>query len=154
MYGGVYDWHTLEGPFVCRRQGRYVLFYSGGNWEEPTYGVELGRPRTTRSAHGPRRRAASPLLRTVPGHVVGPGHNSLVVGPDGQDVLVYHAWDPASTARRLCIDPVDLDGAGPVVDGPSWEDADLQRSAPVRPQSPTPPASPVGAADAGGGAPP
>lgn len=126
MYGGVYDWHTLEGPFVCRRQERYVLFYSGGNWEEPTYGVNWA---TADHPLGPwtEVQGREPLLRTVPGHVVGPGHNSLVVGPDGQDVLVYHAWDPASTARQLCIDPVTWTEAGPVVDGPTWETTDLQR---------------------------
>ena len=39
MYGDVYDWHTLEGPFVREHDGRYYLFYSGGSWLEPTYGV-------------------------------------------------------------------------------------------------------------------
>jgi arabinan endo-1,5-alpha-L-arabinosidase len=126
MYGQVYDWHTLEGPFVCRRQGRYVIFYSGGNWEEPTYGVGwAGADHPLGPWTEPQ--GLEPLLRSVPGHVVGPGHNSLVVGPDGQDVLVYHAWDPAGTARRLCIDPVAWTAAGPAVDGPTWQEADLQR---------------------------
>jgi hypothetical protein len=39
MYGQVYDWHTLEGPFVRRHDGRYWCFYSGGSWLEPSYGV-------------------------------------------------------------------------------------------------------------------
>ena len=42
-------------------------------------------------------------------------------------MLVYHAWDPANTARQLCIDPVTWTEAGPVVDGPTWETTDLQR---------------------------
>src|SRR5204862_6333057 len=29
MYGRVWDWHTLEGPFVIRRNGRYYCLYSG-----------------------------------------------------------------------------------------------------------------------------
>jgi hypothetical protein len=41
MYGEVWDWHTLEGPFVCKRDGRYHLFYSGGAWEDETYGVSF-----------------------------------------------------------------------------------------------------------------
>lgn len=135
MYGGVHDWHTLEGPFVRRRGDRYVLFYSGGNWEEPTYGVgwaEAGHP--LGPWHEPAGRP--PLLRTVPGRVVGPGHNCVVPGPDGQDVLVYHAWDPQRTARRLCIDPLGWTPDGPVVDGPTDTPADLQRRvvpAPVAP---------------------
>jgi beta-xylosidase len=30
MYGARYDWHTLEGPFVRRHNGRYYCFYSAG----------------------------------------------------------------------------------------------------------------------------
>jgi len=129
MYGQVYDWHTLEGPFVCRRQGRYVLFYSGGNWEEPTYGVSWA---TADSPLGPwRESTGEPLLRTVPGKVVGPGHNSVVIGPDGQDVMVYHAWDAEGTARRMFVDPLRWTPAGPVLDGPTWETADLARVPPA-----------------------
>lgn len=135
MYGGVYDWHTLEGPFVRRRGGRYVLFYSGGNWEEPTYGVGWAE---ADSPLGPWREPADrpPLLRTVPGHVIGPGHNSVVTGPDGCDVMVYHAWDADRTARRLFVDPLRWTTEGPVVDGPTWTDTDLQRSAASIPATP------------------
>jgi arabinan endo-1,5-alpha-L-arabinosidase len=126
MYGGVYDWHTLEGPFVRRRNDRYVLFYSGGNWEEPTYGVGWAE---ADSPLGPWRERPDrpPLLRTVPGHVLGPGHNCVVTGPDGQDVVVYHAWDSARVARSLCIDPLGWTADGPVTDGPTWTETDLQR---------------------------
>ncbi len=128
MYGQVHDWHTLEGPFVVRHDGRYVLFYSGGNWEEPTYGVSYA---VADSPLGPWTEPSDePLLRTVPGHVIGPGHNSVVVGPDGQDVMVYHAWDPAGTARRMCVDPLRWTPSGPVVDGPTWEPTVLPDAAP------------------------
>jgi hypothetical protein len=71
MYGGVYDWHTLEGPFVRRMNDRYVLFYSGGNWEEPSYGVGWAE---AEHPLGPWREHVGrpPLLRTVPGHVRRP----------------------------------------------------------------------------------
>lgn len=120
MYGAVYDWYTLEGPFVVRRAGRYFCFYSGGAWEEPSYGVSYAvadhpfGPWTEPPGNGPA------LLRTVPGHVLGPGHNSVVTGPDGRDYLVYHAWDPQKTARRMCLDVIHWTPAGPRVDGPSF----------------------------------
>jgi beta-xylosidase len=120
MYGEVYDWFTLEGPFVVKRQGRYWCFYSGGAWEEPNYGVSyavadhpLG-PWTEPDSDGPT------LLRSIPGTVVGPGHNSVVVGPDGQDYIVYHAWDASKTARRMCIDRVEWTPAGPRTHGPTF----------------------------------
>jgi len=53
------------------------------------------------------------VLRTIPGKVIGPGHNSIVRGPDDKDYLAYHAWDAAMTARRLCIDPLAWTAHGP-----------------------------------------
>lgn len=121
MYAGVYDWHTLEGPFVREHGGRYYCFYSGGRWETDFYGVDyavaphpLG-PWSAEPVEFPR------VLRRVPGHVVGPGHNSVVVGPDGvTDFCVYHAWDVAMTARRMCIDPIAWTDSGPRCLGPTW----------------------------------
>jgi hypothetical protein len=45
--------------------------------------------------------------------------------PGGTDVLVYHAWDPDGTARRMCLDVLRWTPAGPAVDGPSWQDREL-----------------------------
>lgn len=42
MYGNVYEWHTLEGPFVRKHDGLYYCFYSGGCYENDTYGVDYG----------------------------------------------------------------------------------------------------------------
>ena len=38
--GGV-RWHTVEGPFVLKRKGRYYEMFSGGNWKEISYGVSF-----------------------------------------------------------------------------------------------------------------
>lgn len=121
MYGAVYDWHTLEGPFVRKHAGRYYCFYSGGRWETECYGVDygvadaiLGPYVSEGNEDGPR------VLRTVPGAVIGPGHNSVVTGPDGAtEWLVYHAWDTAHTARRLSIDRLLWTPDGPRCDGPT-----------------------------------
>ena len=120
MYGGTHNWYTLEGPFVVRRNGGYYCFYSGGAWPEPNYGVSyavanhpLG-PWHEPQADGPT------VLHTVPGHVIGPGHNSIVVGPNGEDYIVYHAWDVAKTGRRMCIDRLQWTAEGPHTAGPSF----------------------------------
>jgi beta-xylosidase len=128
MYGGVYDWHTLEGPCVRKHHGRYYCFYSGGRWETDNYGVDyavadspLGPYVDTGVPAGPR------VLRTAPGRALGPGHNSIVAGPDGKtDFMIYHAWDAQMTARRLCIDPIDWTSDGPKVRGPSTTPEQLQ----------------------------
>ncbi len=120
MYGQVYDWHTVEGPFVREREGRYYCLYSGGNWEQLTYGVSYA---VADHPLGPFKEPdveQPALLRTVPGRVIGPGHNSVVEGPDGEDYLVYHAWDPELTARRMCIDRLTWGPEGPSTAGPTW----------------------------------
>jgi arabinan endo-1,5-alpha-L-arabinosidase len=118
MYGKVYDWHTLEGPFVRKRDGRYWLFYSGGAWQEPSYGVSCA---VADHPLGPfeEPRPGPTILQTVPGRVLGPGHNSIVTGPDGEDWLVYHAWDAQRTARRMCIDRLVWGPDGPERSGPT-----------------------------------
>lgn len=120
MYGAVYDWHTCEGPFVVRREGRYWCLYSGGNWQESTYGVAavwaehpLGPWHEVTGTSGPT------VIRTRPGVVHGPGHASVVTDAAGSDWLVYHAWDPDGTARRMCLDRIRWTPEGPVCDGPT-----------------------------------
>jgi arabinan endo-1,5-alpha-L-arabinosidase len=97
---------------------------------EPTYGVGVAVADTPL---GPWTGLGdSSIMATVPGHVIGPGHNSVVPGPHGQDVIVYHAWDVARTARRMCIDPLRWTDDGPVVDAPTWTEVDLQRDVAAR----------------------
>lgn len=114
IYGGTFDWHTLEGPFVRKHAGRYYCFYSAGRWENETYGVDyavanhvLGPYSDEGNDSGPR------VLHTIPGELIGPGHNSIVRGPDGEDWIVYHAWDARLTARRMFIDHLVWTSDGP-----------------------------------------
>ncbi|HEX8911358.1 MAG TPA: glycoside hydrolase family 43 protein [Humisphaera sp.] len=117
-------WHCVEGPSVFEHDGRYYCLYSGGAWHGDAYGVgfatadtPLGPWRDDFAPHGPF------VLKGIPGEVIGPGHNSVTVGPDGKSLMmVYHAWDAAKTARRMCIDPIVWTPDGPKVDGPSVEE--------------------------------
>lgn len=122
MYDGVYDWHTLEGPAVLLHEGKYYCFYSGGCFENETYGVDYVESESVMGPYGDYSSAAGArVLRTVSGHTIGPGHNSFVTGPDGKSTyIVYHAWDPGMTARRMCIDKLRWTDHGPVADGPTW----------------------------------
>jgi len=127
LYGKTWAaWHTVEGPFVWPHAGRYYCFYSGGNWQTHAYGVgygvaehPLGPYIDDWSAHGPS------VLRGIEGKIVGPGHNSIAAAPDGTDVIIYHAWDPGRTARRMFVDKLvwEPDGINgrprPRCDGPT-----------------------------------
>lgn len=120
IYGQTWDaWHTVEGPFVLFHENKYWLLYSGGAWTGPAYGVGVAVSDSVlgpyvEPEHGPV------VLRGVPNHVPGPGHNSVTSGPDGRLFVVYHAWDLAHTKRRLCLDPLIWTPTGPRCAGPTW----------------------------------
>jgi beta-xylosidase len=122
IYGDRFDWHTLEGPCVRKFGDKYYCFYSGGCWRTPGYGVDyvvadnvMGPYSAAGGEDGPR------ILKTIPDHMLGPGHNSIVTGPDGESLfVVYHAWDPEKTGRRLCIDRLMRTPKGPRCLGPTW----------------------------------
>ncbi|HEX8290801.1 MAG TPA: glycoside hydrolase family 43 protein [Pyrinomonadaceae bacterium] len=120
VYGRTFDWHTIEGAFVRKHAGRYYCFYSGSNWQTPHYGVDYA---VADSVAGPYagEGAEARVLKGVPGKVRGPGHHSIVKGPDGRtDYFVYHAWDEAMKVRQLCIDRLDWTPQGPRLRGPTY----------------------------------
>ncbi len=117
-------WHTIEGPFVLARKGVYYQMFSGGNWQNASYGVSYA---TTRDLDVPGEwdqvcdgERVLPILRTIPGKVIGPGHNSVVRGPDNRQLFcVYHRWSEGG-GRQLAIDPLDWAGDRLLVVGPSY----------------------------------
>lgn len=131
--GGV-RWHTIEGSFVLKRKGRYYQMFSGGNWQNLSYGVSYAIAESVATTEEWRQVADGeqvlPVLRTVPGAIVGPGHNSVVRGPDNQQLFcVYHRWSADSSARVMALDPLDWAGERMLVLGPS----NTPRPAPLKP---------------------
>ena len=129
LYGRLWDaWHTVEGPCVVRRNPLYYCFYSGGAWHSEDYGVSYG---VSQNVLGPYRdewsRSGPSVLRSVPNKVFGPGHNSIVIGPDNRtDFIVYHAWGEDKTARRMCIDPLRWTPEGPDCPGPTTDEQTIE----------------------------
>ena len=117
-------WHTVEGPFVLKHKGLYYEMFSGGNWKNVTYGVSyavsdalLKGDEWSQACDGER---VLPILRTLPGMVIGPGHNSVVRGPDNRQLFcVYHRWDEGGTSRVLSVDRLDWAGERMLALGPS-----------------------------------
>src|SRR5688572_11860111 len=120
--GGV-RWHTVEGPTVLKHKGNYYEMFSGGNWKTGSYGVGYAFSNSiesetewTQVCDGTN---VLPVLRTVPG-VIGPGHNSVVRGPDNRQMYcVYHRWNDQVTRRVLSIDRLEWIGSELVVFGPT-----------------------------------
>ena len=119
VYNRTFDeWHTIEGAFVRRYDGRYYCFYSGSNYQTASYGVDYvvadhvmdctwARKRGPRAERRARKgaRAWTPLAcRRARRHVGG---------------RVYHAWDADMKVRQLCIDPLAWTRDGPRCLGPT-----------------------------------
>jgi GH43 family beta-xylosidase len=129
IYGAVYDWHTIEGAALRLHNNRYYCFYSGGAWERDNYGISYVVADNVLGPYALPSENQQLLLRSVPSHVIGPGHNSFTESPNGdQEYIVYHAWDPGMTARRMCIDRLDWTNGQPTVDGPTWVPQMLTKS--------------------------
>ncbi|RSS53691.1 hypothetical protein EF912_17510 [Streptomyces sp. WAC07061] len=110
------DGDVVEAPTLVKRAGRYVLFYSAGDYSGDQYRTGYAvAPALT----GPYTKAAKPLMttETLSGTVRGPGGQDVVTGPDGRDRIVFHGWreDP----RRRVMYAADLGFANgyPVVRG-------------------------------------
>jgi arabinan endo-1,5-alpha-L-arabinosidase len=120
VYGKTFDWHTIEGPSVRKHGGRYYCFYSGSNYQTENYGVDFAVADAVKGPYTGQGREAR-VLKGVPGRVRGPGHHSIVVGPDGKtDYIVYHAWDEGMKVRQMCLDRLEWTAAGPRCAGPTF----------------------------------
>lgn len=115
----VFDWHTIEAPWVVKKKGKYYCFYSGSNFGTVNYGIDFV---VADSVQGPflNQGRYARVLRGVPSLVRGPGHHSIVTAPDGKtEMLIYHAWNEAMTEREMWIDPLEWTILGPRCAGPT-----------------------------------
>jgi GH43 family beta-xylosidase len=125
--GGV-RWHTVEGPFVLKRKGRYYLMFSGGNWQNDSYGLAYAvsdRMDFSKEWEQPcDGDCTRPILKSNQAQgVIGPGHNSVVRGPDNRQLYcVYHRWNQEVGARVMAIDRLEWVGERLAVLGPSTGD--------------------------------
>jgi beta-xylosidase len=117
--GQVFDWHTIEAPWIVKRNKQYYCFYSGSNFGTVNYGLDYV---VADSVMGPYRNQGryARVLRGVPDLVRGPGHPSIVTAPDGKNqMVVYHAWNEDMTNRQMCVDPLRWTSLGPRCIGPT-----------------------------------
>lgn len=128
-------WHTLEGPFVLAHKGRRYQMFSAGNWKNPSYGVAYAVTDTIETDKEWDQPAdgvhTQPILGTVPGEVIGPGHNSVIRGPDNlQLYCVYHRW--TGDRRAMAIDRLEWVGDRLIVLGPTYS-PEIAPNLPIEP---------------------
>jgi len=90
IYGRKFEaWHTVEGPHVIYKDGKYYCFYSGGAWTKESYCVAFAvadHPLGPWNDAGTTQGAC--VLKSVPG-IFGPGHHSVVMAPDGESIIYW-----------------------------------------------------------------
>jgi GH43 family beta-xylosidase len=117
------DWYWNEGPYVLKRRGRYFQMYSGGSFDDETYGVGCA---IAAQVPGPWVKLEdNPLLRSR-GTILGPGHHSFVFGPDGATTYaVYHGYVHGERGRKVHLDRLVWAGDVPRITGPTDGDQPL-----------------------------
>ena len=111
----VWEGVLVEAPTLWEHDGRYYLFYSANAYDSPQYTVGYA---VADSIHGPFEKPRSrPILATsIPAGVVGPGGQDIVIGPDGQTWLLYHAW-ASGGYRNLHLSKLVWEDGTPRVEG-------------------------------------
>ncbi len=109
----------IEGPWMFKRNGTYYIEYSasGTQWLSYASGIYSAKSPMGPFTYSPR----NPLLRKTTGIVTGPGHGSVVKGPDGFWWVFYTiVTSNPPGGRRIGMDPIDFDANGnPFTRGPS-----------------------------------
>jgi beta-xylosidase len=110
----------VEAPSLARvADGTYVLFYSGGWWEDESYAIGYA---TGPAPLGPFRKEteSGPWLASSPGRA-GPGGAEVFTDSDGRWRMAMHAWTPPDVgyenggARSLWIESFDFADGRPVL---------------------------------------
>lgn len=131
------DWHTVEGVFYLRHQGREYLMYSGNSFEREDYFLGYAVP--SRNADSirekvwtkyPANHAYQPFCRKNEA-VEGTGHNSSTKAPNMvDDWCVYHARladrkpQDYRDCRLLFTDRILWDQGNMWLAGPSHQERD------------------------------
>ncbi|HHV43249.1 MAG TPA: family 43 glycosylhydrolase [Firmicutes bacterium] len=123
-------WYWNEGPWVLKRRNWYYQLYSGGCYRDETYSLGLA---FAPSPIGPWTKYEKNPIYTSTAAIIGPGHNSVVLGPDGVSLYcVYHGRIPGDTGRKVHIDRLfwvgdhleilgPTDGDQPMPPGPVYD---------------------------------
>ena len=121
-----WEGNLVEGPTLWTHAGKYYLFYSANSYTNGAYATGYA---VADALLGPYTKPAEPLMVTG-GGVVGPGGPEVVVGPDGNDWMLYHSWENGFGYRSLSVDRLEWEGVVPEVRGPSR----ASQPVPVRPR--------------------
>lgn len=113
----------IENPSMTWAGGKLLLFYSGGQWQNNSYGINWAHCAGMR---GPCTKNLGPWVKSI-GPVIGPGAQEFFRTADGKLWMSYHAWKSDAVgypkgSRTLRIDRVVSNAnRDPVLYGPSTD---------------------------------
>lgn len=101
----------VEAPTLLKRDGTFHLFYSANSYGDDRYAIGHA---TASSLTGPWTKDPDPFLSTdsTGGALLGPGGQDVAVDADGNEVLIFHAWDAGYLDREVYALPLTW-AAGP-----------------------------------------
>lgn len=104
-----WEGNLVEGPWMIEEGGYFYLFYSANGYASNNYAIGVAR---ASSPTGPfTKYSGNPILKTR-GAWAGPGHGSVVKGPHGEWVHVFHAWVAgqvgSSPGRQVLVDRIEF----------------------------------------------
>jgi Glycosyl hydrolases family 43 len=112
-----WDAGVIEAPDMVLFHGRYLLFYSGNNWNSSGYAVGWA------TCEGPLGPCAEPLTKpilTSGADTAGPGGESVFTDSGGSVWIAFAAWVPGEVgypnSRTFYLHKLDLSGSSPVVE--------------------------------------
>ncbi|MBE0700641.1 MAG: glycoside hydrolase family 43 protein [Acholeplasmataceae bacterium] len=113
-------WRWNEGPFVLKNKDVYYLMYSAGFYASKDYAIGYA---TSKNPMGPFIKAEeNPILSFLENKISGPGHNSVIQGPDLKMYCVYHVHTNyliPSENRQVFIDEIRIKNGKLLILGPT-----------------------------------
>ncbi|MGE0327372.1 MAG: glycoside hydrolase family 43 protein [Polyangiaceae bacterium] len=107
----------VEGPWMVEHGGEFFLFYSANGYASSSYAIGVAK---SNSPTGPFTKKGSPILVSK-GAWAGPGHGSVLQGPSGDWVHIYHSWVAGkiqqSPGRVVLVDRIQWSGGWPLMRG-------------------------------------
>jgi beta-xylosidase len=109
----------VEAPDLVLANGRYLLFYSGNDWNTANYAVGVAQ---CAGPIGPCSDASPNPILSSGTDTKGPGGESVFADANGNFWIAFHAWIPGAVgfpnSRDLYLRALNLSGALPSVAAP------------------------------------
>ena len=115
------DWEAVEAPFIVFHRGYFYLFTS---WDlccrgvKSTYKTMVGRSRSVTGPYvdelgKPLLEGGGTVLLVGNSRWLGPGGESVLMGPKGKDLIVFHAYDAKTGRPSMQLSTIDWKGGWP-----------------------------------------